>query len=163
MKKVFFILLTVLFLAACSNGTDQEEINDAQIKEESAIESKKEDTLETTGINTTEVETLPFDKDEFIERYFKNADDYDEAKNSMKLSVEEGSITLAFGTMIEAQILLNTLNEFMQINSIDELTEDMVTTLVDSGTYEENLITNGLDIWISAIDSSSVMVTVLSE
>lgn len=126
-------------------------------------EDKIEDEESKEYIDEKESPPLPFDINDFADRYNEIIEGFEGFENPMKLSVEERVIALTFGGVIEAQVLLNTLNEFSEGDVINELASEMVLDLVENGYYVKEEVINGFDIKINAIDISSVTVIITKE
>lgn len=126
-------------------------------------EDKIEDEESKEYIDEKESPPLPFDINDFADRYNEIIEGFEGFENPMKLFVEERVIALTFGGVIEAQVLLNTLNEFSEGDVINELASEMVLDLVENGYYVKEEVINGFDIKINAIDISSVTVIITKE
>lgn len=166
MNRLLIILLGVMLLAACSSNKEE------SVADEPIVEEPKQDEVIDSVIGTVdqeetndEIETnpLPFNTDEFIESYSERIKGFEGLEDSMNLSIKENYISLTFGDVIEAQVLLNTLSEFAEAEAINELASEMVLDLVEDGYYINEEIINGFDIKINAVDVSSVMVVVTNE
>lgn len=149
MKKILTLMFVAMLLVACTN-------DDIHNKEDT-----KKDTKEITNERTNNL--LPFDIDEFVNSYSNALADFEDYVDSEKISTEDDRLTLTFGDLIEAQLLLNTLNKFSNGEAINDLAKEMVTGLTEDGYYINEESINGFDININAPDMDSVMIVITKE
>ncbi len=150
------LLMAAMLLVACGN---KEMHNEKERSEKERSQNESNEVAHNEKVRSP----LPFDTDEFVNSYNNALADFEDYVDSEKLSTEDDSLTLTFGDLIEAQLLLNTLNKFSDGETINELAKEMVTGLTEDGYYinEENI--NGFDININAPDMDSVMVVITRE
>jgi len=157
MIKRLFIPLIGVSLIACSSA----QLTDS--KDTDSVEDAKKDRVDE--VLEEQNEPLPFDRDDFTDTYYKKMAEANMTKNAVdpvKLKSTETFIRLSSGELMEAILLLETTNEFVNSEELQAYLEELNDKVIE-GPREEAKIIEGLKVDIQLVSENDITISISNE
>jgi len=156
MKKVLGIgIMLLIMLVGCSNDTAAE---DSEQKAEQN-EQSDEVTEDPTEDQTKDKEPLPFDVNEVVDEYEAVLQTEPEAT----ITADDSSISIANSGLREANMFLQTLNDYIGDGDLLSISADMTNSITEEGFYTEETTIENVTINIKAVDDDLIAINVTKE
>lgn len=164
MRKILILIAVVFFIVGCSESDDD---IDATTEGKEIVQVTNEDPAdeetEAEGIPLADRESLPFDVKEFKQIYESKYEEFLDGEPGDNIVIRDETILMLEASVNEGLILLYTLNELTGGNNLGEYAEQFSAELLDDTYFVDEIIIDGLEIHINAIDINYVAISVFKE
>ena len=155
-KKLYILIAALILLVGCGSKTEEvnADINNNEIEEQVENEEVNEE---------NERASLPFDVEVFYDKYYNTIDERFDVEDATQVIADDWTIAMLFGSMDEALIILNIIDEMVDGNDMSGFAKEFAQDLLEDGYYLIDGTVDGLKININAIDINSVSISILND